>query len=105
MGLLIILYKKKIYEFFQLSRKIFSPLLGTLVIIFAFSFNDVTALFSNLLMYIGMLTSVKLNIKGVEDKNNEGIPQEIFTDASIIFTSFICLFFFYCNRCDRRLVK
>ena len=98
-------HKKKIYEFFQLSRKIFSPLLGTLVIIFAFSFNDVTALFSNLLMYIGMLTSVKLNIKGVEDKNNEGIPQEIFTDASIIFTSFICLFFFYCNRCDRRLVK
>jgi hypothetical protein len=98
-------HKKKIYEFFQLSRKIFSPLLGTLVIIFAFSFNDVTALFSNLLMYIGMLTSVKLNIKGIEDKNNEGIPQEIFADASIIFISFICLFLFYCNRCDRRLIK
>ena len=96
--------KTKIYEFFQLSRNIFSPILGIFVIIFAYSFNDVIVLFSNLLMYIGMLTSVKINIKGIEDKNNEGVTQEIFIDAGIIFASFIGLFFFYCNRCDKRLL-
>ena len=96
---------KKIYEFFQLSRKIFCPLLGILIYIFAFNFNDVIALFSNLLMYIGMLTSIKINIEGIEDKNDEGIAQEIFTDASIVLASFIGLFFFSCNKCEKRLLN
>jgi len=96
---------KKIYEFFQLSRKIFCPYLGILIIIFAFIFNDVIALFSNLLMYIGMLTSVKVNIKGIEDKNDEGIDQEIITDAIIVLASFIGLFFFSCNRYEKRLLN
>ena len=96
---------KKIYEFFRLSRKIFCPLLGILTIIFAFIFNDVIALFSNLLMYIGMLTSVKMNIEGIEDKNDEGIDQEIITDAIIVLASFIGLFFFSCNRFEKRLLN
>ena len=96
---------KKIYEFFRLSRKIFCPLMGILTIIFAFIFNDVIALFSNLLMYIGMLTSVKLKIEGIEDKNDEGIAQEIITDAIIVLASFIGLFFFSCNRFEKRLLN
>lgn len=92
----------KLADFFRFSRIVFGPILGVGIIIFSFIFKDVIALFTNFLMFIGMLISLKTTNVGGDD---EGIKEEIIIDSCMIFSSFVGFFLFAIKKLDKKLFK
>lgn len=92
----------KLANFFRFSRIVFGPLIGVGIIIFSFIFKDVIALFTNFLMFIGMLISLKTTYGGGD---GEGIKEEIIIDSCMIFSSFVGFFLFAIKKLDKKLFK
>lgn len=89
-------------DFFVLSKVILTPLLGMSIFIFSLVCIDAIALFDNLLMYIGMLIYYIVNCKSSKAITNDVVAIEIMISSFIIVLSFSGLFFFYCQRCDKK---
>lgn len=93
-----------IEDFFTTVRTYCPPVFGIGVIVFAFLFKDVIALFNNVLMNIGMLINL-LQFFEPENKNNKVSIVEVAIHSLIILISIGGFFVFICSRFDSKLIK